>query len=131
MLKNIICENMKIYKFNESQNIENINIVSPEIGDYVIVKMPEYQRIESNNRTPYGFLNNNIGQIIDHSRSIHGFLIKYNIDFNTCGFIKYHFQLREDPDGCRNIFMEDILNGYWSKNKEDMQFILDAKKYNI
>ena len=57
------------------------------------------------------------------------YLVKYNINWNTCGFEPRNFQLSSHPDGCRLMYKEDIK--FWSKNKKDCEAYLQSKKYNL
>ena len=105
---------------------EEINDGKPQVGDYVICEEENF------NKNPVKkYVNENIGKIIKiHSpNSILWFLIEYDIDFITCGFDIDKFQLEEDPIGCRNMNRDEIK--YWSKDKEELESILSAKKYNL
>ena len=108
---------MKVRKFNE-----NINENEPEIGDYVICHSDE-----SGEKSLNEFTSVNIGIIIDKTSKDminYPYSIKYddlpsklssytnNNDYNTIPFKK-----------------EEIL--YFSKNKEDLELILNTKKFNI
>jgi hypothetical protein len=95
---------------------ENFN--KPEIGDYVIC------RSFYNNKYLNIFLSENIGQIvIINDKSLYSYIVKYNSKdlknlrtlFNNAGFRKFQ--------------ENEIL--HFSKNKEDLELILSARKYNI
>ena len=92
----------------------------PQIGDYILCKRVNHSwdRI---------FLSENIGQIVGKSTIALDFLVKYDIDL-----IKHDrdsFQLKQDPDGCRNIDRKIIE--YFSPNRKDLESILYQRKFNI
>jgi hypothetical protein len=81
---------------------ETINSEEPQIGDYVLMN----------------YFENDIGQIVDIVKAGLGMITinKYVINFDNAGlktnFIKNHIK-------------------YWSSNREDLELILNARKYNL
>lgn len=92
---------------------EKINLQSPKIGDYVITKSQQSGAIAI-------FTNNNIGQL----KSIYknDYRIKYN---NIPSELKGNF----DGEYRRGFDLRQII--HWSKNKEDLEIILQSEKYNL
>jgi len=105
---------MKYLKTYEDYN--NMNDV--HIGDYVIV----YKN------TKYGggklvdvinFANNNVGHVVDEYKYL--WLIKYE----------------SIPSGIKSYFVDDILKipkqyiKHFSKNKEELEMIVNSKNYNL
>jgi hypothetical protein len=96
---------------------ENIN--EPQIGDYVLCK-----EMDSNDKKLLEFIDNNVGRIVDTKPETDVFtelfVIKYkNIPFDN------NWQNKNT----RYFLREEIL--FWSKDKEDCEAFLNAKKYNI
>jgi len=109
---------MKMREFNDRLN----NINEPEVGDYVIL----YIRLKDNF---YDFIGTHIGKLV----STH--------DWNNMQLI-YEFEYENIPDELLNNFYTvngitnrvDFARGaikYWSKDKEELEMILSANKYNI
>ena len=99
---------------------EELNNTKPKIGDYVICK--DYLT------EVYNFVLNNIGQIIDIVSNYHGdqYVIKFeNIPEN----IKNWFYNYNNDRNTRSYDENEIL--YFSNNKEDLEIILQTKKYNL
>jgi hypothetical protein len=109
------------------KSFEIVNQDKPKIGDYAIINIPEIDA-DGPNKGKH-FINNNVGKIIKTTGYDNKFLIKYNINFNTCGFTKAHFQFLEDPNGQRYINKEYIT--HWSDNKEELENILNSNKFNL
>jgi len=93
---------------------------TPKIGDYILCKRVNHSwdRI---------FLSENIGQIVGPSSILLDFLVKYDIDLTK--YSRDSFQLKKDPDGYRNI--EKSIIEYFSPNRNDLEAILDQRKFNI
>lgn len=91
----------------------------PEVGDYILTN---YFFIGMNRSWAYEykeFIHNNIGQIKKIEKTI---TVKYtNIPQNILRFF--------DGNNAIQINYSDII--YFSKNKEDIEEILTAKKYNL
>ena len=109
------------------KTLETIND-GPKIGDYIIVKSnsPIYEIND--------FIENNIGQIFNivkfkNSRYGNTYYTKYN---NIPSEIKVYFQyLMLENKLCyyRGYDSSSIIE--YSKNKENLEIILQAKKYNL
>ena len=106
---------------------EELNAGEPEVGDYVIIEK-EYDDFEDKNNV--NFINSSIGYIWKSpGKSTH--IVKYNnIPDNT----KQFFQYSDYSDGLKIgnsiiVYNDDIK--YWSKNKEDLEHVIQSKKYNI
>ena len=110
---------------------EDIN-VKLKVGHWVICK-----DVDSDDKTLSEFLSNNIGRYIrtrtkydintvDVSPKF-SYMIQY---YNIPNYLEedFHFGEPDDMD-CRIMCKEEIL--FWSKNKEDLEFIINANKYNI
>ena len=126
---------MKYLKLYE-ENIEN----KPKIGDYVICEDKSIALDEESKE----FISNNIGKIIDEieqnkqcyiEQYKQCYIVKY--DYNTIpdlskrwfGSISktgYAYSKEEDS---RVMFLNEIIK--FSKNKEDLEDYLTAKKYNL
>jgi len=90
----------------------------PEIGDYVIC---EDEEIISNN-TFRPFIKNNIGQIIEIDEKPPEYNIKYeNIPTHLLNDYFY--------DDARYFYRKEIK--YFSDNKEDLEILMNANKYNL
>ena len=91
---------------------------SPKPGDYVICQ-DSIENIRLNN-----FINNNIGQIIKHSKPGGYVICKYNnIPKDILRFFKH-----SSPN---SILMSINEIKYWSPNKKELETILLSKKFNI
>ncbi len=82
---------------------ENINESEPKIGDYVICKTRSTDTIEFKK-----YVDNNIGKIVDN------YLAYYYVKFKEKTYI---------------FTIGNIL--YWAKNKEDIEVLIQANKYNL
>jgi len=110
---------------------ENINQGEPEVGDYIIV----YEQFEDE-------LNSNIGELIkifskntdDYKNS------DYDVRYDYPYIVKFDNlskKLQSDkglwntdfPSHTRIYSRKEIK--YWSKDKEDLQKILDAQKFGL
>lgn len=90
-----------------------------EIGDYVVVNTNTHDNNFNN------FINTNIGQVMDINVEQYytSVRIKYeNIPSN----IRYMFLAGTDELS----FVIDIVK-YYSKNKRDLEYLLDEEKYNL
>jgi len=102
------------------KKFENIN--EPKIGDYVICVNYENTDLKILD----DFLSSNIGKIVRDKTNVEKF--KYSIKFenipkNLKGFT-------ENGVGDEIIFRSDEI-AHFSKNKEDLEHIIDANKYNL
>jgi hypothetical protein len=99
---------------------EELNIGEPNVGDYVICTNNFF------NENLREFLQNNIGRIINGEKSSMDYYIVFYEDIDD-DLNKYFNEL---ADGYEiPIFESEIL--YWNKNKEELQYIIDANKYNL
>jgi len=93
----------------------------PQINDYVICHEEYDDDVEGINT----FLDNNIGQIIgrfNNNDITSPFLVKYE---NIPNDIGYMF----NKDKSRQMLNYEII--HFSKNKEDLEHVLSANKYNL
>ena len=97
---------------------EKIN--EPQVGDYVICDEKMYDKVNI-------FLNNNVGQLISRDPDEYGFKDEYDY------IVKYENVPLDIKDyflsNVRSFGREEIIE--FSSNKEDLEAILDANKYNI
>ena len=104
---------------------ETLNEGTPEIGDYVIIRMWTHLNGELMN-----FINNNIGQIAYKSSLGNELTIKYD---NVPGKLQTHFvfpgSLSKDKRLSRTFHKNEIL--YFSKDKTELEFELKVSKYNL
>jgi len=105
---------MKYIKTFESKN------KTPEVGDYVICS----EIASTDTRETTDFIENNIGQIIQDDDDI--YKIKYINPPLTGDFL--HVSI-DDPLRYRWAIRNRIL--HFSKNKEDLEAILAAEKFNL
>ena len=102
---------------------ENIN-VAPKVGDYVIIDTDRNNcNIQVNN-----FLNDNIGQIVETPTSHGGTEVIYIVKFDDVSDELLRF----------NYFDYEYTHQYklnklkcWSDKKDELQTLIDSKKYNI
>ena len=91
------------------------NIDEPQIGDYVICSEKDNQTLDKRLKTQIGkiirFVNNDLPNI-------------YLVQFEKIPSIFHHYDTN-----CRSMALDEIL--YHSKNKEDLEHILKANKYNL
>jgi len=114
---------MKYKKFLELRIYESLNKNKPKIGDYVIAEDDSSREdIESNINK---ILCTQIGQII-------------SIRDSKFVYVKYEKHILDhlsvlDPgnarENCMVFYFTEIK--YWSKNKEDLQQIIDANKFGL
>ena len=89
---------------------------NPQIGDYVICQ--EYDT----NDDILKFINNNIGVLVEINNDHFNYLIEYeNIPNNIISYFRHGNQ--------RQMTLGEII--HCSDNKEDLELILNANKYNI
>jgi len=99
----------------------------PEIGDYVIIKT-------ASGTEKVDFINNNIGYI---DRMFHSYyVILYDIDKDK------DKDKEQEPGQWNDIYNKEDLKKlsfyaqhyeikYWSKDKEELEILLQANKFNI
>ena len=99
---------------------ESINEDKPEIGDYVIC-----EDSTNGDKNLLEFENTHIGRIFadDHPLEEWNYLVKYeNFPFSLRSFFTF-------SENSRAFSLSEIK--HWSKNKEDLEHVLNAKKYNL
>jgi len=100
---------------------KNINIEEPVYNDWVICA-----EVLNTDKDLDNFISNNIGKIVD---------IKYIYDINDDQYtikyddVPYTLEYRFTKLNTRLMYKNEIK--YWSKNKEDLEIILQANKYNL
>jgi hypothetical protein len=104
------------------------NIKGPEIGDYVVVT-PDFKRINATKF--YDFLSNSIGFIGKNEDDLKNerYLISY---FDVPESIKGYLNSKNYYDSrvwYRYVRKSEIE--FYSKNKEEVEFFIQAKKYNL
>jgi len=105
------------------KEFENLNNTKPEIGDYVLCK--------ENDFSMSNFLDCNIGKILEFVKKDNGIDSMYIIEYsNVPRNLRYRFF---PPNNNYNYLRFSHIDNieYWSKNKEDLEPILQAKKYNL
>lgn len=122
---------MRIKKFYES-------VSEIEIGDYVICIDSDRDPDDENDFQ--GFLDENVGQIIDISKNENGFFQsdaakRFSDHMEKLFLIYFETKLPEymnEPDFPKNtlVFLEEEIEDY-SKSKEKLELKLAAKKYNL
>ena len=107
---------------------EAINVGNLEIGDYVICREKLYGDVIIQN-----FINNNIGKFVkkqsEHTLADNCYGIEYD---NVPEDLLDNFDLdwRENPrKPIRWMKRKEIKK--WSKNKEDLEHLVTANKYNL
>ena len=104
------------------------NIDEPQVGDYVAAEeklSTTKEDLKINN-----FISNNVGYITDIEE---GRLYRDSLGnkVNTIYIVKYD----KYPKGVSSYFDDLFFSKYeikfWSKNKEDVEAYLNAKKYNL
>jgi hypothetical protein len=112
---------IKSYERNFLKTYEEIK-EEPQIGDYVVCTESRIQNMKQINTAPFTtFISNNIGKLIKYLEPNQLYSVKYkNIPDNIKNFFENstHFFIKED-----------IL--YFSKNKEHLEDIIKADKYNL
>jgi len=108
---------------------ESINKGTPKIGDWVIC----YEADSIADFMPRViFTRNNIGQITETGgNSPYTYVNYFNVPKEILYNIKQKYIGFDISDGKfeRGMLENEII--YWSKNKEDLEAILSAKKYNL
>ena len=112
---------MKYLKTYEKHN-------GPEIGDYVLCE--EKYIVDKSFRD---FIFNNVGVIIDieidGDENWPGYIVKYENVSNDIKPMLTHEKLSGTMEDCRLMRPTEIRT--YSKNKEDLETILDANNYNL
>jgi len=114
MLINTTYETMKYLKKYEDSTKDE-----PQIGDYVICEQKEgFAKIHINS-----IIRNNIGIILEITDK-ENYIVYYDCDIPQ--MLKRFFN---DRVNSRIILKNEII--YFSPNKEDLEVILSANKYNL
>lgn len=99
------------------KKFEDIN--EPEVGDYVICS----EEHDGLSKKLIDFTSNNIGQLIEiDGTQYYPFVVKY--DDNVPLELEVNFL-----HNTRGMMRAEII--HYSKNKEDLEMILNANKYNL
>jgi len=99
---------------------ETLNQGHPEIGDYAIIDYSDNEKSQLN-KNYYNFITSMIGKIVEPNpywKDKFLFQIDYGGDIFNYGGTNY-----------RLVKSNQIR--YWSKNKEDLEFILLQKKFGL
>lgn len=114
---------MMIIKFKIFETVST----QPNLGDYVIIRDPFSQGGPSEF---FNFTGNNIGKIIkigkEHGGTGKVFTVKYENIPERLSFSKLNFFNKNNERDCT---ARDFT--YWSEDKDELQVILDAEKYNL
>ena len=103
---------------------EDMNTGEPEIGDYVIINTLSPTGERYLKQPLSDFINNNIGEI--RWKEGGGIDVKY---FNIPEEIKRYFNDNPVVDYIRKFPVSRVT--HWSKNKEELEYLITAKKYNL
>ena len=103
--------------FEDVNSFDSTFDSDPEIGDYVICD--DYGTLKS-------FLLNSMGKIVYVLPDSEVYVVEY---YCIPEEIKYRFNTYNDKHNCRYFSKEKIK--YWSKDKQDLQKILDAQKFGL
>jgi len=105
---------MKIFRFNEK--LMNNKKDYPMVGEYILAND------ESGSQKAKDFVNNNIGLCTGFHR---GDSFPFEVEYeNLTPYIEQFFNKNKT-----NFNRKEIL--YWSDNKEELEAILQAKKFNL
>jgi hypothetical protein len=125
-----IYEEMKMYDEPEPE----VSLTKPEEGDYVIVTENDHRNAKLNN-----FLKNNIGQIVKIEKDGELDSVSYYIQFQKVPEdLQYFFEYGSSSffvitgikiKNTRIFVKNEIL--FYSKNREDCEIFLTAKRYNL
>ena len=111
---------------------ENVNHGEPEVGDYVICHSHMDFFYEVND-----FTKTNIGEIIKIDSQVDKYKYEYDDNIDVIYMVKYEnvpktldFLVFKDYDCDSFVMYKDDIK-YWSKNKEELEKVIEAEKYNI
>ena len=110
---------------------EEVNIDKPQVGDYVII---DYYR-ETMNINLKKFIENSIGKIISKRISVDQSRGRSKKKTRITDLFEIRFwyippSLKLYFDDKKRIILADEVK-YWSKDKKELQTILQAKNYNL
>ena len=106
---------------------ESLNQGEPKIGDWVICElMQNISEIIPDNETLDTFISSNIGRIVRYENlsDCHSYYVRYKTK------IPYNIKKWFDVDIFKFDFAREEIK-YWSKNKNELELIVAAKKYNL
>ena len=98
------------------KNFESVNQDKPEIDDYVICN------IVGGDTEIDDYINSNIGKYIEFVRDNMTFPCRIQYD-------EMSYELEEYAGKILNVDLDEIK--YWSKNKEELEYLVASKKYNL
>lgn len=98
---------------------ETINEGDPKIGDYVLLKYDKFKNDMTN------FLNDHIGKIIFIDEKL--YRIEY---YDVPDTINYRFHYYKTNNSYTKTIEKRYIS-YWSKNREELEELLAAEKYNL
>jgi predicted nucleotide-binding protein (sugar kinase/HSP70/actin superfamily) len=102
---------------------EQLKINEPQIGDYVLCDEVDSEIIRVD------FIRNNIGKIVyDNFSKVYKYLVQYE---NVPELLDSWFSDGNNINlkNCRRMSISEIKN--YSKNKEDLEVLIQANKYNL
>ena len=109
---------MKHIKHINEYNKKSNDDIEPQVGDYIITK----------DNKNFDNLHNSIGQIIKIDRKQKTWLSKKQVYISI---IAKYYELYGHFQSEVNIYLSDENIEYWSKDKEELETILAARKYNL
>lgn len=107
---------------------EEINDNIPQVGDYVILN--DDSTFDNDDMNYLNFIKTSIGYIFKKPNVKFSYIKYDNIPDN----IKDYFQYSDYSEGLKVgncILANDSNIQYWSKNKRELEPLLNAKKYNL
>ena len=116
---------MKYIKFFEEKEKEN-----PKIGDYVLVKEKNYRY-----KKLYDFTSNHIGKITNEYKNNVDDIVDDVDDAVRFDYKVKYYNIPSSLIRCfnekseRSMDRSEIIE--WSENKEDLEMIINIKKYNM
>ena len=102
---------------------EEINLNEPEVGDYIIAESNDF--LTDINE----FTKNRIGILYNIFKPLYADDLSYTIIYDNIPKELDFYVFKVYDDEAISMNREDIK--YWSKNKEDLEKILIANKFNI
>jgi hypothetical protein len=104
---------------------EELNVHEPKVGDWVILQLHsiDFLTVLANNENEKfnNYINIHIGKIVSYMKNSY---MEYGIFYEN--FPEIFEDLYRNP-----VPVHTAQIKYWSKNKEELQFIIDANKYNL
>jgi hypothetical protein len=111
---------------------ESINQGEPEVGDYAICHSHMEFFTEVND-----FTETNIGELIKIDSQVDKYKYEYDDNIDVIYMVKYEnvprtldfLVFKEYGGDSLVMYREDIK--YWSKNKEELEKVIESEKYNL